>query len=204
MLQMSSQMLQRVLCEISGTLESCEIPYSLTGAFALKLYGIPQFPIDLELFADKRDREELTTRFEKVNFHCCNKTDIYSRFESENDICGRVECMFTSTRDGREILDRRRYTTGPGTGTVPVVQPTDYIVLKLMSMANQPGGRVEDEADIRSVLERYQMDRMPTWCGPLDKNRIKTFAGKLGQQLVVEKIFKEAFTPVPLNEMAVL
>lgn len=201
---MNSQMLQRVLCEIAGTLDSYRTPYALTGSFALKLYGIPRFSVNLELIADKRDREEVTAKLEKVNFHCCNKTEIYSRFESENDICGRVDCMFIHTRDGREMLARRRYATDSAAGAVPVAQPTDYIALKLISMANQPGGSFEDEADIRSVLELYKMDQVPTWCGSFDKERIETFAGKLGQESVVEKLFQEVFAPPPSSEMFVL
>jgi hypothetical protein len=197
-------MLQKVLRQIAGTLESCGIPYSLTGSLALQLYGIPQFAMNLELIADKRDREILTAELKKINFHCSNKTEVHSRFESEKDICGRVECMFIRTRDGREMLDRRRYATDPALGVVPVVQPTDHIVLKLASMANQPGGCFEDEADIRSILESYRMDQVPEWCGVLDKERIETFAAKLGLESVVENVFKEVFEPLPSNEMFVL
>ncbi len=201
---MSSQMMQKMLNKITGTLESREIPYSLMGSLALEFYGIPRFAESLELIADTRDREGLTAKLEKVNFHCRNKTEICSRFESEQDICGRVECMFIHTRDGHEILDRSRHATDSVAGAVPVIQPTDYIVLKLIAMANQPEGSVDDEADIRSVLELYKRDRIPTWCGPLDKERIKTFAKKLGQELVVEKIFQEVFEPFPSNEVFVL
>ena len=201
---MNSPMLQRVLFEITGTLDSSRIPYALMDSFALKLYGSPQFALNLDLIADKRDREGLTAKLEKVNFHCCDKSEIYSRFESEGDICGRVECMFIRTRDGREILDRRKYTTDSAMGSVPVIQPTDYIVMKLISMTNQPWGSVEDEADIRSVLELYKMGQIPTWCGPLDKERIKTFARKLGQELVVERLFQEVFEPLPSSKMFVL
>jgi hypothetical protein len=160
--------------------------------------------MDLELIADRRDREELTARLEKADFHCCNETETHSRFECENDIYGRVECMFVSTRDGREMLGRCRYAADSAAGAVPVVQPTDFVVLKLMSMANQPGGSVEDEADIRSVLELHKRDRLPAWCGTLDKERIESFAAKLGQEPAVEKLFKEAFSPLPSTDMFVL
>jgi hypothetical protein len=102
------------------------------------------------------------------------------------------------------MLSRRRYATDPALGVIPVVQPTDYILLKLMSMVNQPGGFIEEEADIRSILESYKMNRIPAWCGALDKERIETFAGKLGRELVVERLFKEVFEPLPSREMFVL
>jgi hypothetical protein len=112
--------------------------------------------------------------------------------------------MFIRTRHGREILGRRKYSTDSAMEAVPVIQPTDYIVIKLISMTNQPGGSLEDEADIRSILELYKMEEIPAWCGSLDKERIEAFAGKLGQELVVEKLFQEVFEPLPSNKSFVL
>jgi hypothetical protein len=201
---MNSQMLQKMLCKIAGTLESCRIPYSIAGAFALKLYGIRRFAMDLEFIADVRDREEITAGLEKANFHCCYRTDVYSRFESDNDICGRVECMFIRTRYGREMIDRKRYAADATMGAVPVVTPTDYVLLKLMSMANQPEGSFEDETDIRSILELYNRDQIPSWCGSFDKERVHSFAVKHGQESVVEKLFSEVFEPSSSNEIFVL
>lgn len=192
---MGPKRIQKMLEIIAETLDFRETPYALIGSFALNLYGVPKLASDLDLIADQRDREVITARLEKAGFHCCNETDVFSRFESEVELYSRVECMFVRTQDGRDILDRCVHATDLATGKPPVVQPTDYILLKLMAMANQPGRSAEDEADIRSVLECYNWDQVPAWCGPLDKERIESFAGRFGQKSTVEKLFQTVFEP---------
>lgn len=188
---MSSQKLQKILGVIGGQMEPRQIPFALIGALALGMYGIPRYTADLDLLADYRDVEEITAILEKMDFRCSQKTDAFAQFDSELGIYGRVDCMFVQTRDGREMLDRRVYVTDPVMGTVPVVQPTDYIVLKLMAMANQPERGAGDENDIRSVLDCYRVNQIPSWCAPINRERIENFAIKFGQEKVMKRLFRE-------------
>jgi hypothetical protein len=189
---------------VTGQLDSRQIPFALIGAFALGLYGIPRYTADLDLLADHCDREKITGILEKLDFQCRHETDVFAQFDSELGIYGSVDCMFVRTEDGRDILGRRVYVNDSAMGTVPVVQPTDYIVLKLMAMANQPGRSAGDEADIRSVLECYRLDQIPSWCGPPDKERIEDFSGRFGQEKVVKRLFREIFNAQSPGRLFVL
>jgi hypothetical protein len=195
---MGSQKLQKILGVIGGQMDSRQVPFALIGAHALGMYGIPRYTADLDLLADYRDVKEITAILEKLDFHCRQKTEAFAQFDSEFGIYGRVDCMFVQTQDGRDMLGRRVYVTDLVMGTVPVVQPTDYIVLKLMAMANQPERRAGDESDIRSVLDCYRLNQIPAWCGSLDRERIEKFAAKFGQEKVAKKLFQESSgTPEP-------
>lgn len=190
--RMGSQKLQKILGVITGELDSRQIPFALIGALALGIYGVPRYTADLDLLAEYRDLEEITAVLEKMDFRCRQKTEAFAQFDSELGIYGRVDCMFVQTQDGRDMLGRRVYVTDPVMGTVPVVQPADYIVLKLMAMANQPERAAGDESDIRSVLGCYRLNQIPPWCGPLDRERIEKFAIKFGQEKVLKRLFQEA------------
>jgi len=192
---MGPKKLKRMLGTIAGKLDSRRTPYALIDGFALNMYGIPRYTADLVFMAEQSDREKITANLAKAGFDCRNETEVFARFESEVDFFGRVECMFVRTRDGRDMLDHRMTATDSEIGTLPVVQPTDYIILKLMAIANQPEGSVEDEADIRSVLECYKLNQIPAWCGALDRGRIELFAERFGQKSTVVKLFQAVFEP---------
>ena len=189
---MGSQKLQKILSVITRQMDSRQIPFALIGAFALGMYGIPRYTADLDLLADYRDLEEITAILDKLDFRCRQKTEAFAQFDSELGIYGSVDCMFVQTQDGRAMLGRRVRVTDPVMGAVPVVQPTDYIVLKLMAMANQPERGAGDESDIRSVLDCYRLNQIPLWCGSLDRKRIESFSIKFGQEKVIRRLFKEA------------
>lgn len=182
----------KILGVIGEQLDSRQIPFALIGALALGMYGVPRYTADLDLLADYRDTEEITAILEELDFRCCQKMETFAQFDSELGIYGRVDCMFVQTQDGRDMLCRRVHVTDPVMGTVPVVQPTDYIVLKLMAMANQPERGTGDESDIRSVLECYRLKQVPSWCGPLDRERTEKFAIKFGQEKVMRRLFQRA------------
>jgi hypothetical protein len=188
---MGSQKLMKILSVIGGQMDSRQIPFALIGALALGMYGIPRFTADLDLLADYRDLEEIAEILEKLDFRCRQKMEVFAQFDSELGIYGRVDCMFVQTQDGRDMLGRRIFVTDPVMGKVPVVQPADYIVLKLLAMANQPERGAGDESDIRSLLDCYRLDQIPSWCGPLDRERIEKFAIKFGQEEVFKKLFQE-------------
>jgi hypothetical protein len=72
-------------------------------------------------------------------------------------------------------------------GKYPVVQPTDYLILKMMAVANNPERSAKDEADIAAFISLLQNRQVPDAFEPLDMERIRLFADRFGQRNLIEK-----------------
>lgn len=98
---------------------------------------------------------------EKLEYSCYQKTDAFAQFESEMGAMGYIDFMFVNTPDGLNILNRKIVVQDELLGKIPVVQPTDYIILKLMAIANNPDRSIKDEADISIFIKLCQNRRLP-------------------------------------------
>ena len=78
-------------------------------------------------------------------------------------------------------------------GTYPVIQPTDYIILKLMAIANNPDRSQKDEGDIVAVMNLYKNRLIPENFEPLDRDKVYFFAEKFGQKEKAQRYFDKVF-----------
>lgn len=74
-------------------------------------------------------------------------------------------------------------------GKHPIIQPADYIVLKLMAIANNPDRALKDEEDILNLLKLSKRELIPAHFDLLDRDRIYLFAERFGQRQRIEKLF---------------
>ncbi|MCK4390147.1 MAG: hypothetical protein KAV83_07920, partial [Desulfobacterales bacterium] len=170
-----------------------QIPYSLIGALASGLYGIPRYTADIDLLTEGRCWSLICPIIERLGYTCYQKTESFAQFDSELGVLGKIDFMFVSTPDGKDILQRSVLVRDELMGNHPIIQPTDYIILKLMAIANNPERGPKDEADIFEVLKLYKKHLIPKNLGPLDMDRIYLFADKFGQKMQVQKYFEKVF-----------
>jgi hypothetical protein len=188
-----SQKLPKVLHIIADNLKKENIPYSLIGAFALSLYGLPKFTADIDLLTEGRFWPLISSIMERLGYRCFQKTKSFAQFDSELGVYGKVDFMFINTLEGRDILKRSIAIKDELLGDHPVIQPTDYIILKLMAIANNPERSSKDEGDILDVLKFYREGLIPGIFKKLDKEMIFFFAERFGQMERVESFFEETF-----------
>ena len=150
------QKLPKVLQIVADNLKEKDIPYSLIGAFALNSYGLPKYTSDLDLLTEGRFWSEISAIMERLGYTCFQKTRAFAQFDSELGVYGRIDFMFISTPEGRDILKRSLVVKDEVLGDHPVIQPTDFIILKLMAIANNPVRAPHDEGDIFSTLRLYR------------------------------------------------
>lgn len=190
---MISQKLPKVLQIIADNLTQEHIPYSLIGAFALSLYGLPKFTADIDLLTEGRFWPLVSSIMERLGYRCFQETKSFAQFDSELGVYGQVDFMFVNTPEGRDILQRSIVFKDELLGDHPVIQPTDYIILKLMAIANNPERLSKDEGDILDVLKLYREGLIPGIFGELDKEMILIFAKRFGQIERVESLFDKTF-----------
>jgi len=190
---MISRKLPNVLKTIADNLTRGQIPCSLIGALALGLYGLPRFTGDIDLLTEGRYWTLISPIMEKLGYTCYQKTGSFAQFDSELGVLGKIDFMFVTTPDGKDILKRSIIIRDELLGIHPVIQPTDYLILKLMAIANNPDRSPKDEADILDVLKLYKNDLIPKNFKPLDKNRVYLFADRFGLRIKIEEYFGKVF-----------
>jgi hypothetical protein len=185
--------LTNILQIISENLMQRNIPFALIGAMALSLYGFPRYTSDLDILTDGDWRAEVVRIMEKLGYICYQQTDSFAQFDSELGVLGCIDFMFVNTEDGKNILKRRIIVKDELFQDIQIIQPTDYIILKLMSIANAPDRNLKDDADISALLKLYKNDLIPEYFEPLNRDRIYSFADRFRQRERIEKHFKAIF-----------
>ena len=86
--------------------------------------------------------------------------------------------MFVHTDEGRAILDRAIDIDDEVIGVVPVIQPTDFVILKLMAIANNSDRITHDLADLEILFKAIAQDLLNKAFDPIDVVQLQKFADK--------------------------
>ena len=148
-----SPKLSKVLAIITDHLRREGILFGLIGAMARAVYGFPRYTSDIDLAAEGRQADRIRMILEKLGYRCFQMTRSFGQFDSEMGVLGRIDLLFLGTPEGIRMLENRATVQDDVFGEVDVIQPTDYIILKLMAIANNPDRTAGDEADIVTVLK---------------------------------------------------
>ena len=190
---MRSKKLTNILKIITDNLIQEHIPYSLIGALTLSLYGLPRFTADIDILTEARFWPRLSPIMKKLGYTCYQKTKSFAQFDSDMGVLGKIDFMFVSTPEGEDMLKKSILADDELIGTYHVIQPTDYIILKLMAIANNPGRSQKDEGDILAVMNLYKNRLIPENFEPLDMDRVYLFAEKFSQKEKAQRYFDEIF-----------
>lgn len=179
--QMIPKKLTNMLEIIGNQLTEKRIPYALIGSLALGFYGLPRYTSDIDILVPSDLGNRLLPVMEKLGYECFQKTDSFAQFDSELGVYGRVDVMFVQSDDGKKMLAQSIVMKDDILGGHPVLQPTDFVILKLMAMANSPERSPKDEADIISVLKLADKGVWPDGLDMIDMRKIRRFAERFGQ-----------------------
>lgn len=156
------------------------VAHALIGAMALALYGIPRYTADIDLLSDECKRGEIVHLMGTLGFDCFQDTGAFAQFDSAFGVYGKVDFMFVHTDEGRAILDRAAFVRDEVLGEIPVVQPTDYAILKLMAIANNPDRKNRDTADLETLFNAFAAGFMDLGFKPIDVAQLRIFADRFG------------------------
>lgn len=179
--------IRSVLGVVSRRLTEHDVAYALIGAMALGVYGLPRYTSDIDLLADGDDWQKISTVMESLGYECFQKTRGFAQFDSPLGVYGKIDFMLVGTEDGRRIMGRCIWVDDRLLGNQPVVEPTDYIVLKLMALANNPERGAQDEADIATIIRAYQKETVPEIFGPLNSERLYYYAERFRRVDTIRK-----------------
>ena len=164
-----------------------QIPFCLIGAFALGFYGLPRHTVDIDFMVDADYWDHALEILTLAGYTCFQKTESFAQFDSAYDVFGKVDMMFASSDVARGMIHRSILLDAELIGKVPVVQPTDYIILKLLAVANDKERLPKDEFDISAFFKGYRTFGISDKFEKIDATRIRGFAEKFGQTGLIKK-----------------
>ncbi len=197
---MGSQKLVNILKIITENLSQQKISFALIGALALSYYGLPRYTSDIDILTEDHFWPNISNIMKKLGYNCYQKSKSFAQFDSEHGVYGKIDFMFVNTQDGKEILDKRINAKDNQLGEQYVIQPTDYIILKFMAIANNPDRAQQDEADIIALLESCHHHLVPDQFDPINTERILYFADRFGQKKRAEQYLKNIINTSSNNQ----
>lgn len=182
--------LANVLAVITDSLKREKIPFGLIGAMARAVYGFPRYTSDIDLAAEGRHADRIRMILEKLGYRCFQMTRSFGQFDSKMGVLGKIDLLFLNTPEGIRMLESRATVQDDVFGEVEVIQPTDYIILKLMAIANNPDRTAGDEADILSVLKASVNGQIRAEFQGIGRDRILKLAERFRQTERTERLLK--------------
>ena len=192
---MESKKLTNMLSIISENLSQEQIQICLIGAMALGVYGLPRYTSDIDLLTEAVYWPKIALLMPQLGYECYQKTDFFAQFDSEMGIYGKVDFMFVTTQDGRDIISRSVSIEDEIFGKIPVIQPSDYVILKLMAIANNPDRTIQDEADLSRLFDVLRNNLSPKDFDVLDVDRILLFADRFSLRGLMERYLSDNNSP---------
>lgn len=174
--------LSNILSAVSGKLRAKNIPYCVIGALALGYYGLPRYTSDIDLLAEEECRKDVFAIMKELDYLCFQEAGMFAQFELVEGFGGMVDFMFVKSDDGKNIIK-----DSVSIENLNVIQPTDYIILKLMAIANNPGRSAKDESDIESCIDLFNNKQISGDFKPVDMKKIILFAERFGQGSLLKK-----------------
>ena len=175
---MTTPKLKQVLSILCDHLSEKRVPHAIIGAMALSLYGMPRFTADIDILSDAQHRKVVLELMKNLDYRCFQDAGNFAQFDSAFGVYGKVDFMFVNADDGRAILERFVDIKDEVIGKVPVVQPTDYAVLKLLAMANSPDQKTRDMADLEILFRSVAAGFLDPSFQPIDIDLLQKFANR--------------------------
>ncbi len=185
---MVSPKIRNIVSILHQNLAAADFPHALIGAMALSLYGMPRYTADIDMLADETNRNAILQIMTRLGYECFQNADSFAQFDSALGVYGKVDFMFAQTKTGRAILEKAALVNDEFLGEIPVIQPTDYAVLKLMAIANNPERKNQDKADLQALFKTVAMGFVHRDFNDIDIEKLRQFALQFGLSEFLEKL----------------
>ena len=133
--------------------------YALIGGHALAALGKARATLDLDLIVDSTLQPALIEFLEGMGYRTLHRSAGYSNHLHAEPRHGRLDFVYVRGTTADALFVACRSIAGPGGVEIPVPRPEHLIAMKLHAMHNDPGRRLQDLADIRSLMTLPRVDR---------------------------------------------
>lgn len=165
--------LKQGLQSIHDCLSKAEINHALIGGFALAVHGNPRATGDIDLLIDEEDKKALLKALNEVGYSIRTETPEVFHFDGPV----RLDILFARRPLSKRMLAEAK--AEPQLFGIRVVGPEDIIGLKIQAYKNNPKRRLQDQADIQFLLERFPQ---------LNIVRVKEYADLFGEWSTIQAL----------------
>jgi hypothetical protein len=132
-------------------------PFAVVGAYALHAYGYTRATRDVDFLTRIEYQDEIVGHLESLGFETLHRSDGYSNhLHAANG--SRVDFVYVEGKTADTVLGSAQNRLVMKGLAMPVVSPEHLVALKLFSIANDPGRKLKELADIREVVRLTKMD----------------------------------------------
>lgn len=150
---------QRVLSTLAGFFRRGEFRWAVAGGVALQAYGFSRMTNDLDLVVESESAPEIVRFLESLGFETLQGGPHFSNHLHGDPSWGRVDLVWIRGETARRLFSEARLLGSFGETEIPCVSPEHLAAMKAAAMANDPGRRFGDLADVRFLLQRSDVDR---------------------------------------------
>lgn len=148
-----------VLATLTGFLDGSSSRYALVGGHALAALGMARTTLDLDLIVDAAVQNELIAFLEAEGYETLHRSTGFSNHVHSDRHLGRIDLIYLRGKTADRLFAECDRLAGPGDLSIPVPRPEHLIAMKLHAIHNDPGRRLRDLADVRSLLALPGVDR---------------------------------------------
>jgi hypothetical protein len=150
---------KNALLSIAEFLRSEEVPFAITGGFALQAYGRARATFDLDLVVPRPAQATIVAFMEARGYETLHVSEGYSNHLHPGSALGRVDFVYVGEDTARRVFGEARPQFRFGDETYPVVRPEHLAAMKVFALKNDPSRRLQELTDIRFLLELPGVDR---------------------------------------------
>lgn len=138
--------LRKTLLVSHELLQNSGVRHALIGGFALSSYGFHRATLDIDFLAEGSKKNLIIQKFLQNGFELKYQSDEVLQFIG----FGFVDVLLANRPLSLMMLDKAIENSQLG---VYVVQPEDFVGLKIQAYMNDPQRELQDKADIQNILK---------------------------------------------------
>lgn len=134
-----------------------KVRYALMGGFALGALGIPRATFDLDFLVNREDLDKIDRILKALGYELYFRSENVSQYKSSDPKMGNLDFLHAFRKISLEMLNRAmRKKIFNQKEVINVLEPEDIIGLKIQALANDPGRKTKEIADIEAILDLYK------------------------------------------------
>lgn len=150
---------QRALAAVGGFLEREGAPYAVVGGLALAAFGIARPTFDLDLVTSGAIQPRLLTFLSSLGYETLHASAGYSNHAHTQKLLPRLDVVYVRGETEEKLFAQVEVKTVLPGFSAPVPRPEHLAAMKVQAIKNDPERRLQDLADIQSLLRLPGVDR---------------------------------------------
>lgn len=174
---------EHVLHNLVSDFNDGEVPYAMTGGFALGALGISRATMDVDFLVARGALPQVDEIMKRRGYRLRFRSENVSQFVADSPRLGQVDFLHAFREISTGMLQRASELPAfAGSLDVRTLRPEDIIGLKVLALTNDRRRERRDLADVELLAERYARE--------IDWERVREYFALFDRLELYEEIRK--------------